>query len=104
MNRVMIIALSCSMASLTAVSGENAFGTSLYRCVTEAEGTTYTDSPTQLDQCTPIPTSGAVTSLATTSSGNQSAPPQPMTQPTDQRPTALPAPSPPMPPSGPSQA
>lgn len=39
----------------------------LYQCVTETEGTIYTDTPSQLESCAPIPASGAVTSLATSS-------------------------------------
>jgi hypothetical protein len=65
------------------------WGTSLFRCLTEGEQIVYTDTPSQLDQCAPITTSGAVTSLATTSSGppvaghpfDQSPPPQPVSHP-----------------------
>ena len=57
---------------------------SLYRCVTATEGTIYTDNPAQLEQCAPITASGAVTSLATVSSGGPPAgtspDPSPMTQ------------------------
>lgn len=47
----------------------NASAGSLYRCVTDTAGTIYTDNPAQLEQCAPITASGAVTSLATVSSG-----------------------------------
>lgn len=63
-------------------------GTSLFRCLTEGEQIVYTDTPSQLDQCAPITTSGAVTSLATTASGTtgpgqppEMPPPQPVSHP-----------------------
>lgn len=70
---------------------------SLYRCVTESEGIIYTDNPAQLERCAPITASGAVTSLATVSSGGPPAQkppdPPPMTQ-TPPEPTVVMSPPP----------
>ena len=65
-----------------AIPSNEASGTSLFRCVTDDDQIVYTDTPTQLQQCAPIPTSGSVTSLATTSSGApMSMPPPDLTPP-----------------------
>ena len=65
-------------------AGSESTAGSLYRCMTEADGTIYTDNPVQLERCSPITASGAVTSLATVSSGGPSTStspdPLPMTQ------------------------
>ena len=53
-------------------AGSESTAGSLYRCMTEADGTIYTDNPVQLERCSPITASGAVTSLATVSSGGPS--------------------------------
>lgn len=69
MTRLRTIAVSLSLTLWLLLAGSEATAGSLYRCVTDTEGTIYTDNPAQLEQCTPITASGAVTSLATVSSG-----------------------------------
>lgn len=66
-----------SMIAWHIPASDQAWATSLFRCVTEDDQIVYTDTPTQLQQCAPIPTSGSVSSLATTSS----AAPMPMPPP-----------------------
>ena len=61
--------LTISLTFCLLLAGSEATASSLYRCVTETEGTIYTDNPAQLEQCAPVTASGAVTSLATVSSG-----------------------------------
>lgn len=76
--------LTISLTFWLLLAGSEATAGSLYRCVAETEGTIYTDNPVQLEQCVPITASGAVTSLATVSSGGPPAgaspDPLPMTQ------------------------
>lgn len=72
------------------VGGETTAG-SLYRCVTDTEGTIYTDNPAQLEHCSPITASGAVTSLATVPSGGSPAGVSPVT-PMLPEPTMMPPP------------
>jgi len=80
MTRLAVIGFPISLTlGLLLASSETTAG-SLYRCVTNNEGTIYTDNPAQLEQCSPITASGAVTSLATVSSGGPptGAPPDPL--------------------------
>jgi hypothetical protein len=69
MTRLLIIGLPACLILLLLFAGNGAFAGSLYRCVMETGGTIYTDNPAQLNQCSPIAGSGAITSLATVSSG-----------------------------------
>lgn len=72
-----------------------AWSTSLFRCLAEGDQIVYTDTPSQLDQCAPITTSGAVTSLATTSSAHSMPGPSVETLPSQPAaPPPQPAPSP----------
>lgn len=84
MTRMLTIGFPISIMLWLLPAGNEAAAGSLYRCVTETEGTIYTDNPAQLEQCSPITASGAVTSLATGPAGNTPAgafpAPQPMTQ------------------------
>jgi hypothetical protein len=76
-----MLAISTAIAWQTG-STDQAWSTSLFRCVTDDDQIVYTDTPTQLQQCAPIPTSGSVSSLATTSSGApMSMPPPDLTPP-----------------------
>lgn len=79
MTRLLTIGFPISLTLWLLLAGSEAAAGSLYRCVTETEGTIYTDNPGQLDQCSPITASGAVTSLATVPSGGPpiGAPPDP---------------------------
>ena len=85
MTRMWAIGLSLGLTLWLLLADSQATADSLYRCVTETEGIIYTDNPAQLEQCTPITASGAVTSLATVSSDGPPTPrppdPPPMTQP-----------------------
>lgn len=85
MTRLWTIGLPLSLTLWLLLPGSEVTAGSLYRCVTDTEGTIYTDNPAQLDQCAPITASGAVTSLATVSSGGPPAgtppTPSPVTQP-----------------------
>ena len=85
MTRMLTIGFPISFTLWLLLASNEAAAGSLYRCVTETEGTIYTDNPAQLEQCSPITASGAVTSLATGPAGNTSAgafpAPLPMTQP-----------------------
>jgi hypothetical protein len=69
MTPLLNIGFSISLALGLLFADNEATAGSLYRCVTSTEGTIYTDNPAQLEQCTPITASGAVTSLATMPSG-----------------------------------
>lgn len=84
MTHLLTIGFPISLTFWLLLTGSEAAAGSLYRCVTETEGTIYTDNPAQLEQCAPITASGAVTSLATVSSGSPpiGAPPDlpPLTQ------------------------
>lgn len=84
MMRLLIIGFPISVAICLLIAGNDVAAGSLYRCVTDTDGTIYTDNPAQLEQCSPITASGAVTSLATVPSGGSlvgAVPvPQPMTQ------------------------
>lgn len=84
MTRLWTSGFSFSLALWLLLADSEAPAGSLYRCVTETEGTIYTDNPAQLERCAPITASGAVTSLATVSSGGPPAGtppnPSPMTQ------------------------
>lgn len=84
MMRLLMIGFLINLALWLLLAGSEPHAGSLYRCVTETEGTIYTDNPAQLQQCAPITASGAVTSLATVSSGGPPAGtppnPSPMTQ------------------------
>ena len=84
MTRVWTIGFPFSLALWLLLADSEAPAGSLYRCVTESEGIIYTDNPAQLERCAPITASGAVTSLATVSSGGPPAGtplnPSPMTQ------------------------
>lgn len=79
------IGVTISFTLWLLLAGNEAVAGSLYHCVSETEGTIYTDNPAQLEQCSPITASGAVTSLATVPSGGPPAgafpAPLPMTQP-----------------------
>lgn len=79
MTRLLTIGLPAGFTVVLLLAGSEATAGSLYRCVTDHEGTIYTDNPAQLEQCAPITASGAVTSLATVSSGGPpaGAPPDP---------------------------
>lgn len=68
MNRALAIILRCSLALPLVFGGKTASSTSLYQCVSETEGMIYTDNPAQLESCSPITETGAVTSLATSPS------------------------------------
>lgn len=70
------LSLLSGVIIVASMASDPAAGTSLYRCVTETEGTIYTDNPAQLEPCAPITASGAVTSLATVSSGGPPISPQ----------------------------
>ena len=87
MTRVWTIGLSSGLILGLLCIENNAPASSLYRCVTETEGVIYTDNPAQLDQCAPITASGAVTSLATVSSGGLQAGAPPTPPPMTQTPT-----------------
>jgi hypothetical protein len=80
MTRLSNIGFPISLTLGLLLTGSESTAGSLYRCVTSTEGTIYTDNPAQLEQCAPITASGAVTSLATVSSGNppDGAPPDPL--------------------------
>lgn len=80
MTRLSYIGFPISLTLGLLLTGSETTAGSLYRCVTTTEGTIYTDNPAQLEQCAPITASGAVTSLATVSSGepSTSAPPDPL--------------------------
>jgi hypothetical protein len=97
MTRLAVIGFPISLTLGLLLASSETIAGSLYRCVTNNEGTIYTDNPAQLEQCSPITASGAVTSLATVSSGSPptgaSPDPPPMTQ-------ALPDPTVVMPPAG----
>jgi hypothetical protein len=84
MRRLPVMGISTSLALWLLLAGSGSTAGSLYRCVTETEGIIYTDNPAQLERCSPITASGAVSSLATVSSGGPptNAPPDPfpMTQ------------------------
>ena len=84
MMRLLTIGFPVGLTLLLLLADSGASAGSLYRCVMETEGTIYTDNPAQLDQCSPIAASGAVTSLATVPSGGPPAgafpAPAPMTQ------------------------
>lgn len=84
MTRLWTIGFPVSLTLWLLLTGSETTASSLYRCVTDREGTIYTDNPAQLEQCAPITPSGAVTSLATVSSGGPPAgtppDPPPMTQ------------------------
>lgn len=84
MTRLWTIGGPVSLTLWLLFTGSETIAGSLYRCVTDTEGTIYTDNPAQLEQCAPITPSGAVTSLATVSSGGPSTStspdPLPMTQ------------------------
>jgi hypothetical protein len=69
MTRLVTIGLPAGLTLVLLLADSGASAGSLYRCVTDREGTIYTDNPAQLEQCTPMTASGAVTSLATVSSG-----------------------------------
>ena len=69
MTRMLTIGFPISFTLWLLLAGNEAAAGSLYRCVTDTEGTIYTDNPAQLEQCSPITASGAVTSLATVPSG-----------------------------------
>jgi hypothetical protein len=83
MRRLPAIWVPISLALWLPLIGSGSTAGSLYRCVTETEGIIYTDNPAQLERCAPITASGAVTSLATGSSGGPStgAPPDPFPMP-----------------------
>ena len=68
MNRALAIILLCSLVLLLVPDGKTASNTSLYQCVSETESMIYTDNPAQLESCSPITETGAVTSLATSPS------------------------------------
>lgn len=72
MNRALTIILLRCLALLLVLGGKTASSTSLYQCVSETEGTIYTDNPAQLESCSPITATGAVTSLATSPSNHLS--------------------------------
>ena len=84
MTRLVTIGLPAGLTLVLLLADSGASAGSLYRCVTDREGTIYTDNPAQLEQCAPMTASGAVTSLATVSSGGppSGAPPDltPVTQ------------------------
>jgi len=84
MTRLWTIGFLISLTLWLLLAGSQATAGSLYRCVTDTEGTIYTDNPAQLEQCAPITANGAVTSLATVSSGvpptGAPSDPPPMTQ------------------------
>ena len=69
MTRLWTIGVPLSLTLWLLFPGSEVTAGSLYRCVTDTEGTIYTDNPAQLARCAPITASGAVTSLATVSSG-----------------------------------
>lgn len=69
MTRSLIIELHISLTYVLLLAGSGVSAGSLYRCVSVTEGTIYTDNPAQLEHCAPITMSGAVTSLASVSSG-----------------------------------
>lgn len=82
MTRRTIVLILGSWIAWHTFADDQVRATSLFRCITEDEQIVYTDTPTQLQQCAPIPTSGSVTSLATTSSGApMSMPPPDLTPP-----------------------
>ncbi len=80
MTRLSVIWFPISLTLGLLLAGSETSAGALYRCVTSTEGTIYTDNPAQLEQCAPITASGAVTSLATVSSGGPpaGAPPDPL--------------------------
>jgi hypothetical protein len=80
MTRLWTIGFPIGLTLWLLFAGSETTAGSLYRCATDTEGIIYTDNPAQLEQCAPITASGAVTSLATVSSGGPPAgtPPDPL--------------------------
>lgn len=70
MNPVVSLSLPVGLAIAVLLSPAGSAAGGLYQCVTNGAAPIYTDTPAQLEHCTPIPASGAVTSLATVSSGH----------------------------------
>lgn len=108
MMRLLPVGFPISVMLWLLLAGNETTAGSLFRCVTDTEGTIYTDNPAQLEHCSPITASGAVTSLATVPSGSPlpgafptplpmtQAPPEPtvVISPADSSPAMIAAPPP----------